>query len=156
MLSRCGLFVKLLRLLPVPIMFACGCGFEGAMDRFGDQLAESLDKTPATLSEVSNPVKPPPGVPCSDTLGMQMVPESTATAVYPERLRKKGVKGKATVMLVVDSTGAIVNPQITHATDTSFARALMDAVRTWKIAPCQENGRPITCYKMLTIEFALH
>jgi|GEM_PF-1604836 len=137
------------------LLTAGGCRLEGALDKFGGQLMESLDNTPVPLVEVIREVEPPAGVPNSDDMEVPVRPDSAALPVYPERLRKKGIEGKAVVLFVVDSTGVIVNPQITYATDTSFAASLLDAVATWKVLPCEEEGRPVTCYKKLTFDFEL-
>jgi TonB family protein len=133
----------------------CDCRFESALNRFGDQLLEQMDNTPVELVEVRNTVEIPDGLPSSEELQVPVQPLQTPPADYPERLRKKSVEGKATVLFVVDSTGALLNPQIEYATDTSFAQSLLKAVQSWRVAPGQDDGRPVSCYKRLTIDFAL-
>jgi TonB family protein len=135
---------------------ATGCRLEASMDRFGEQLLESIDNTPVPLVEVVNNVLPPPELPCSDDMEVPMRPVSTTPAPYPERLRKKGIEGRATVLLVVDSAGSLINPCITYATDTSFASSLLNTVSAWKVEPCEEDGKPAPCYKFITIDFELH
>ena len=132
-----------------------GCRLESAMDRFGDTLIESLDNSRDSLVLVLDETGPPEEIPCSDDLDVKMNPVFAPPAVYPERLRKQGVPGKATVLIIVDSAGAIISPRITYATDTAFARALLEAVKSWKIDPCKKDGIPTACYKKLTIDFEL-
>jgi TonB family protein len=132
-----------------------GCNLESSLNRFGDQLMEQFDNEPVQLVEVRNEVDIPPGTPLCEDLDVPVQPIETPPARYPERLRKKSVEGKATVVFVVDSSGVLVNPQIEYATDTSFASALLEAVRTWRIAPGQRGGVPANCCKKLTIDFML-
>jgi TonB family protein len=141
--------------LSAVLCILAGCGAEGALDRFGERIMESLDTTPMPLAEVNNPRTPPPGMPCSDSLDYPMRPVTTPSAAYPEHLRKKSVQGKATVFFIVDSTGAVVEPSVTYATDTAFAQSVLAAVKTWKIEPCEIDGKPVSCYKKITIDFAL-
>jgi TonB family protein len=151
--------IKLLLLSVLPVitlLFFAGCQIEGSMDRFGRQMLESVDNTPVTLVEINEIVKPPEGVECSDGIEQQMIPVSTPAAAYPERLRSKGVQGKATVLLVTDTSGLIIDPRISYATDTSFASALLDAVKNWKVDPCRKDGKPVPCYKFITIDFMLN
>ncbi|MBD3393878.1 MAG: hypothetical protein GF418_17230, partial [Chitinivibrionales bacterium] len=53
-MSRNLLLLSLM--LPVFAVVISGCRFEGAMDRFGEKLAETLDDTPPPLVEVNNEV----------------------------------------------------------------------------------------------------
>ena len=132
-----------------------GCRLEGAIDRFGDQLTEQFDNEPIELVAVRNEILIPDSLPSSEDLDVPVQPLDTPPAKYPERLRKKSIEGKATVFFIVDSTGALLDPQIEYATDTSFAQSLLRAVESWELAPGQQDGKPVKCYKKLTIDFAL-
>jgi TonB family protein len=150
------ILIKTVRFFSVVLLCAIiSCRLESAMDRFGSQIIESMDDSTIPLVEVKADIKPPDNLPCSDEMSWQMAPVNTPLPPYPERLRKKRVEGKASVMLVTDSSGAIISSQIVYATDTSLASAMMQAVKNWKVNTCMENNRPVPCYKVLTVDFEL-
>ncbi len=65
-----------------------------------------------------------------------------APPVYPEALRKRAVKGQATIAVLVSVTGRPLNPAVLSASDPAFGEAALDSVRLWRFLPPVKDGQP--------------
>lgn len=76
---------------------------------------------------------------------LPLPPERIAavTPAYPQALRGRAVKGYAIVSFVIDATGRVRVPAVTGASETEFGQAVLVAVRQWRFAPPQHEGRAV-------------
>jgi outer membrane biosynthesis protein TonB len=67
----------------------------------------------------------------------------------PERLPPEAdappgrVKGMAEINFIIDQTGRVRVPAIVDASDWDAALVALDAVRSWRFAPPQQDGQPV-------------
>ncbi|MBI5381173.1 MAG: energy transducer TonB [Opitutae bacterium] len=74
--------------------------------------------------------------------------------VYPYAQLVKNLKGKASVVMLIDSKGRSVNSRVVDASDPAFGYALAAAVDTWVFRPATRAGKPVTTMIMFDYEFA--
>jgi TonB family protein len=78
-----------------------------------------------------------------------------ALIVYPEEARRASVEGTVYVEFVVDETGAVVDPVVTHSPDASLSEEAVRVVRGARFEPGRIRGEPVANRYTLPIRFAL-
>lgn len=73
---------------------------------------------------------------------------------YPAKLAKSKVAGHADVRIRVRTTGAVVDPVLTAASDPAFGDAAIAAVRQWRFIPAMKNGRATEMTVTLPVAFS--
>lgn len=107
------------------------------------------------LNEIRNPEIPPEGIRSEFDLDVPPRPVSIPDPEYPEKLRYKRVEGSVKLLFIIDSTGTVTDPQILYATDSLFAESVLKSIPSWKVAPGEIEGNPVSCYKKHTFDFIL-
>lgn len=76
--------------------------------------------------------------------------------IYPNRARRRNIKGKVTVKFLVSSSGHVTRPSIVKATPKGFfEQSVLQAVRKWLFKPGYYQGRPVATWVVLPIQFNL-
>ena len=89
--------------------------------------------------------------------GMDKAPvvlEKTAP-VYPRELRERGIQGFATVDILVDSSGRVVEATVVKATHPDFGAKAVAAAKAWKFEPASAQGQPITTRVQVPFQFVM-
>ncbi|WP_221033256.1 energy transducer TonB [Actomonas aquatica] len=89
--------------------------------------------------------------------GMDKAPTvvSQTAPVYPSYLRERGIQGIATVELLVDSTGRVVEAKAVRATVPEFGVQAVAATKQWTFAPAEAEGQPIAARIQVPFEFVM-
>jgi protein TonB len=72
---------------------------------------------------------------------------------YPENLRGVRVEGVVGIGVVVTSKGIPDNPQVVKSLDKQVDRCAVEAVKQWRFAPAQKQGKPVAVRIMIELEF---
>lgn len=65
--------------------------------------------------------------------------------IYPYALFRDGVKGEATVGLVINEQGKVIYAKVKKATHPEFGGATLAMVEAWEFEPALKDGRPTRC-----------
>jgi TonB family protein len=89
--------------------------------------------------------------------GMDKAPEAIqrVAPVYPMELRERGIQGVATVEMLIDSTGRVVEAKAVRATMPAFAAQAEAAAKQWTFRPAEASGKKITARVMVPFEFTM-
>lgn len=89
--------------------------------------------------------------------GMDRAPVAVekVAPTYPRELREKGVQGFATVDMLVDSTGRVVEASLVRATNPAFADQALEAAKAWKFEPAMAQGQAITTRVQVPFQFVM-
>jgi TonB family protein len=88
-------------------------------------------------------------------LGPGVTPPRVIKQVNPQYPTTRGVRavGSVIIALVVSSKGLPKNPRVVKGLDKDLDQSAVDAVKQWRFAPAQKNGRPIAVRVSLQIQF---
>ena len=78
-----------------------------------------------------------------------------ADPVYPEIARRARVQGIVTVTATIDRQGRVVDATLVNDIGMGCGRAALDAVRRRRYQPATLNGRPISVYLRIMVNFQL-
>jgi protein TonB len=76
--------------------------------------------------------------------------------VYPELARAARRQGAVIVEAVIDRQGNVVDARVLRDLGFGLGEAALLAVRTWRYQPATLDGRPVTVYLTVTVNFELH
>lgn len=77
--------------------------------------------------------------------------------VYPSRMIQEGVKhGEVRVVICIDREGQLSDALTTAYTHKAFADAAMEALKGWRFAPPQLQGRPTGAITEITFTYELN
>jgi periplasmic protein TonB len=105
----------------------------------------------------------PEGPPSAEPEGPIMVggevkaPEkvSAPQPQYTEIARKARIQGVVIVQAIIDKQGNVTNVKVLKGLPMGLEEAAVDAIKQWKFKPATLNGRPVTVYYNLTVNFKL-
>lgn len=103
--------------------------------------------TTATTTTIEEPA--PVTVP--DDVADQHV-SSRVDPVYPETLRRKGVRGDVVLQALVTKDGSVDSVSVVSG-NPQLATAAMDAVKQWKYQTYLHNGEPAGFQTNVTVAF---
>lgn len=88
-------------------------------------------------------------------LGPGISPPRVIKQVNPSYSTNKGVRAEGSVIiaLVVSSKGLPKDPRIVKSLDKDLDQSAVDAVKEWRFAPAQKNGKPIAVRVSVQIQF---
>ena len=92
--------------------------------------------------EVGGDVKPPEKI-----FGPQ--------TAYTEIARKRRVQGVVIVQAIIDKQGNVTNIKVLRGLPMGLEEVAVEAMKQWKFRPATLNGKPITVYYNLTVNFKL-
>lgn len=119
--------------------------------RPGDGSSDPLDlEARGSARGLNRPIAPPGSY--SDTY----IILHTVTPKYPEHERDRGVEGRVTVELLIDTGGLVARTNVIELVGpVSFENSALDAVRQFEFQPPIENGEPTTMWIKFVITFRL-
>jgi TonB family protein len=74
---------------------------------------------------------------------------------YTEIARKARIQGVVIVQAIIDKEGKVTNIKVLKGLPMGLEEAAVDAMKQWKFKPATLNGRPVTVYYNLTVNFKL-
>jgi TonB family protein len=88
-------------------------------------------------------------------LGPGVSPPRIVKQVTPQYPNNRGVRAEGSVIigLVVSSKGLPDGPHVLKSLDKDLDQSAVEAVKQWRFAPAQKNGKPIAVRISLQIEF---
>jgi len=128
--------------------------------RIVEQVRQQLD-VPLDEAEIGIPVGPPP---VADTPqgpiqvgGDVRAPEKLFARQpnYTEIARKARVQGIVIVQAIIDKQGNVTNIKVLRGLPMGLEEAAVEAMKKWKFKPATLNGKPVTVYYNLTVNFKL-
>jgi protein TonB len=78
-----------------------------------------------------------------------------AQPAYTELARKARVQGVVIVEAIIDKEGKVTNVRVLKGLPMGLDQAAVDAVKNWRFRPATLNGRPVSVYYSLTVNFRL-
>ncbi len=105
----------------------------------------------------------PEGPPSAEPDGPIMVggdvraPEKIAAPQpqYTEIARKARIQGVVIVQAIIDKDGNVTNVKVLKGLPMGLEEAAVEAIKQWRFKPATLNGRPVTVYYNLTVNFKL-
>jgi TonB family protein len=74
---------------------------------------------------------------------------------YTEIARKARIQGVVIVQAIIDKQGNVTNVKVLKGLPMGLEEAAVSAMKQWKFKPATLNGRPVTVYYNLTVNFKL-
>ncbi|HEX2100270.1 MAG TPA: TonB family protein [Candidatus Synoicihabitans sp.] len=89
--------------------------------------------------------------------GMDKAPKAVKVVdpIYPRELRERGVQGFATVEMLVDSTGRVVETTVVRTTNPDFGVRALEAARQWAFEPAEARGQKIMTRVQVPFQFVM-
>ena len=108
------------------------------------------------------PEGPPPGPPAEPEGPIQVggdviAPVKTVNPQpqYTEIARKARVQGVVIVQAIIDKQGNVTDVKLLKGLGMGLDQAAMEAMKKWKFEPATLNGKPVSVYYNLTVNFRL-
>jgi TonB family protein len=74
---------------------------------------------------------------------------------YTEIARKARVQGVVIVQAIIDKAGNVTNIKVLKGLPMGLEESAVEAMKQWKFKPATLNGKPVTVYYNLTVNFKL-
>lgn len=74
---------------------------------------------------------------------------------YTEIARKARIQGVVIVQAIIDKEGQVTNVKVLKGLPMGLEEAAVEAIKNWKFKPATLNGKPVTVYYNLTVNFKL-
>ena len=74
---------------------------------------------------------------------------------YTELARKARIQGVVIVEAIIDKAGLVTNVRVLKGLPMGLDQSAVDAIKTWRFKPATLNGRPVSVYYSLTVNFRL-
>ena len=74
---------------------------------------------------------------------------------YSEEARKAKYQGSVTLRVIVDERGAVRHVEITRTLGLGLDEKAMEAVRKWRFQPGQHNGKAVSVWAVVEVNFRL-
>ena len=89
--------------------------------------------------------------------GMDKMPQvlSQSMPKYPSELRERGIQGVATVEMLIDSTGRVVEAKVVRSTVPEFGVQALAAAKQWSFVPAEADGKRISARIQVPFEFVM-
>ena len=86
-----------------------------------------------------------------------LIPASRALPKYPDLARRAGLQGSVILLIVVGADGTVGEIEVVRSPDQrwGFDLSAIEAVKQWRYHPALLNGRPVSVYAQVIVEFAL-
>ena len=82
------------------------------------------------------------------------VPVKTHAPVYPQDLRREGVAGMVSIVIVISETGDVLAAEVGKSTNSKFDQAALDAVKTWKFKPAKLADKAVKVRVTVPVRFS--
>ncbi len=89
--------------------------------------------------------------------GPVLIESSRALPKYPDFARRAGVQGTVILMIVIRADGTVGEVEVIRSPDQryGFDLAALEAVKQWRYRPALLEGRPVSVYAQVMVEFTL-
>ena len=77
------------------------------------------------------------------------------TPLYTEEARQARVQGVVLLQVVIDEEGNVHRPQIIKGLPMGLNESAVESVKQWKFKPATRDGKPVSVYYNLTINFSM-
>jgi protein TonB len=74
---------------------------------------------------------------------------------YPDIARRARIEGKVILQAVVNKEGDVNEVNVLSSTNPMFNDAAIEAVKQWKYKPALQNGKPVSVYYTIRVDFRL-
>ncbi len=74
---------------------------------------------------------------------------------YSEEARKAKCQGHVVLYVEVDASGQVTNPKVMRSLGLGLDEKAIEAVRQWKFEPAIKDGKPVTAYIQVEMNFRL-
>ncbi|MDY7093458.1 MAG: energy transducer TonB [Acidobacteriota bacterium] len=74
---------------------------------------------------------------------------------YTEIARKARIQGVVIVQAIINKDGRVENVKVLKGLPMGLDQAAVDAIKKWRFEPATLNGKPVTVYYNLTVNFTL-
>jgi protein TonB len=74
---------------------------------------------------------------------------------YPDVARRARIEGKVILQAVVDKEGNVNEVTVLSSNNPMFNDAAIEAVKQWKYKPATQNGRPVSVFYTVRVDFRL-
>ena len=74
---------------------------------------------------------------------------------YTEEARRARVQGVVILQAIVDCRGHVTNITVLQGLPMGLTEAAIDAISRWRFEPARLDGRPVSVYYNLTVNFRL-
>ena len=74
---------------------------------------------------------------------------------YTEIARKARIQGVVIVQAIIDKEGNVTNVKVLKGLPMGLEEAAVSAIKQWRFRPATLNGKPVTVYYNLTVNFKL-
>ncbi|MCB1008712.1 MAG: energy transducer TonB [Acidobacteria bacterium] len=126
--------------------------------RIIEEVQQEID-IPIDDSVIGIPEGPPPSEPEGPIqVGGDVRPPEKISAPQPqytEIARKARIQGVVIVQAIIDKQGNVTNVKVLKGLPMGLEEAAVDAIKQWKFRPATLNGKPVTVYYNLTVNFKL-
>lgn len=114
--------------------------------------AELVETTPPPPPAMPRPVAPRPAT--RGFVEPQRIAAQSPAPRYPARALRRGEEGVVNVRAQIGPDGVPTSVSLAGGSGSrDLDRAALDAVRSWRFSPAQENGRPTVGTIVVPIEF---
>lgn len=89
--------------------------------------------------------------------GPVLIESSRALPKYPDFARRAAVQGTVILMIVIRADGTVGEVEVIRSPDQryGFDLATLEAVKQWRYRPALLQGRPVSVYAQVMVEFTL-
>jgi TonB family protein len=126
--------------------------------RLVDEIEPEVD-LPDTDIVFDIPEGPPPAEPEGPIMvGGDVKPPVKVSAPppqYTEIARKARIQGVVIVQAIIDKEGNVTNVKVLKGLPMGLDQAAVEAIKKWKFQPSTLNGKPVSVYYNLTVNFQL-
>lgn len=74
---------------------------------------------------------------------------------YPEMGRRAGIEGVVILMLLIDTTGYVMDIKVAKSLNPVFDEAAVKAARTWRFTPAKQRDIPVRIWLAYPVRFKL-
>lgn len=121
-------------------------------DAASEETPKIVERTPPQPP----PAVPPPRQPPAAAASASPVPIQMPPPRYPAQAARRGVGGTVRVRAEVGADGVPTSVAVVEGSGTrELDRAALEAVRRWRFAPGQVDGRPVPGSVVVPIEFSM-
>ena len=110
---------------------------------------------------IGDPEPPPPAVPLTAGIGgvtsPTLIQESKVHPLYPEIARKARIESRVVLQGIIDRDGTVKELEVLQCgyPGIGFEESARDAVFLWRYEPALLDGRPVTVYFTVIVDFEL-
>jgi len=83
------------------------------------------------------------------------IPLKMVPPVHPTDLKREGIGGMVSIMILVDENGSVQNPTVQKSSNPGFERPALEAVSRWKFKPARKDGLAVAVNVVVPVKFSI-